>query len=773
MKKRILKILLFTIINIVYLPHSAFAIFDNNICSFNEKKLNNKDASIHLLKKKQNKINEISVDFLKPDAYLKKIIKLKSEYNRIPKFYKNYSKVKIKVSYNNITCNYSGEARIHGSTIGNIHPDLMISSLRVRILNGHINHIKEFSLILGDNKDLINEVFVSSLFRELKFLSPYKFIANVKINNSKNLKLLFVESPSLEMSKNQNRNNGVFISANRNNWSKPKLNYQNRRSIVLSRLKNIDGIELENKSVLLDALDKINYIYLNSLGLGNGKTCCANIKKNDLVKKNYSNGEIFLRYENLKSHKDYYNKILSYEHLLYSVNGFHGLELEDRMFFYNPMTDFIEPVYNELQPYDLLEYPIIGFKKKSDANYPNLSFSHKLIKEDLTMSLKKINIENFNKSINNKGLNFNIELTKTILNKILNSIINYEDYEDVIYDNKFTPNYFNNHFENNLNFELAFNGTNNYFEICDINLSKCKKKKFKNETFFKLLNDKFIYSEDVGKNITYVRLSKDSYLNNFPPINKGIFSLKYLDLNGLSFFYNFNRDKINFNKEKKTLSLNLMSKYDKIIIYKNKIKGWEINIKGPNTLEKIDFKRDKYMLGGCINIVESEIISLNLNILNANCAKAVEILNSNGYINNINIKNTSFDALDSEMSKLTIESINIENVNGDCVGFKRGIFNIKNVQLKNCSDKGISYGEHSDGIIHRANVENSKVGLYVKDSSVLNVEKFVSLNNQYCLMLINLKKNYYGSILNIKENHLQCNKNEIFFDKFSQFNLLQ
>ena len=107
------------------------------------------------------------------------------------------------------------------------------------------------------------------------------------------LKIFFLEEiPTLEMAKDNKRNNGVFLQANKNDFSKFRTEVPYSRSIILNRIKNSDGIAENNSNTLIFALDKLNYLYLNSLGIGNGKKCCKNesIESNLLRKKHYSNG---------------------------------------------------------------------------------------------------------------------------------------------------------------------------------------------------------------------------------------------------------------------------------------------------------------------------------------------------------------------------------------------------------------------------------------------------------------------------------------------------
>ena len=99
----------------------------------------------------------------------------------------------------------------------------------------------------------------TALLKELDFLTPNYFKTKVKVNNSSETEYLFVEMPTLEMTKDQNRNNGS-INRKWNNNSATKTWFNHRRSYTLTRLKNLDikGISEKNKEVYLYGLDKLN-----------------------------------------------------------------------------------------------------------------------------------------------------------------------------------------------------------------------------------------------------------------------------------------------------------------------------------------------------------------------------------------------------------------------------------------------------------------------------------------------------------------------------------
>ena len=78
------------------------------------------------------------------------------------------------------------------------------------------------------------------------------------------------------------------------------------------------------------------------------------------------------------------------------------------------------------------------------------------------------------------------------------------------------------------------------------------------------------------------------------------------------------------------------------------------------------------------------------------CEDALNIISSKGWINYIEIKNSSFDALDVDFSKLKIKKIKIMNAENDCVDLSSGIYELSDADVSNCLDKGISTGEKSE-----------------------------------------------------------------------------
>ena len=67
----------------------------------------------------------------------------------------------------------------------------------------------------------------------------------------------------------------------------------------------------------------------------------------------------------------------------------------------------------------------------------------------------------------------------------------------------------------------------------------------------------------------------------------------------------------------------------------------------------------------------------------------------------------------------------------------------------NINDKGLSFGENSNGEIININFQNSRLGVAVKDGSKLKLSKYKLLNNDYDIAVFSKKNEYDSSSLSI------------------------
>jgi hypothetical protein len=711
----------------------------------------------------------IEITTQNPKKWSTRLLKILLGQNRIDKNLKKYLKAKIKVTYpNKSVCEYFGKVRIHGSTKSHVNLTNFNTSLRVNIDDGHINNKRNFALLNKKSVPFDDEIFVSSLFDELGYLSPLTYTTSVKFNNNVIEKYLFYEMPSLEMVKDKKRNNGIFLSSNKNNFAKPKISENFKRSIILNRIKNSEGISENNEIVIFNALDKLNYIFLNSLGIGNGKDCCftkiVDTKFKDL-KKIYAQGIYLLNFSTLDNQKEIENLSI-FNILMNAVNAHTGLSLEERFFFYDPMFDTFEPVYRD-------GVPQIVNQNKFDTDIISLFDYEKKFIDALIYKINSVDINNFNQNLNKRNLNIDINKTKKIINNILRNleIIKTLKLFDT-YKTNFAQNYFFNHAEQNINLNLAFGGQNDEFEICSIDLKICRKIVLNQFQKTELLNDKFLNLKKFDKPIIYVRLSKKNYIENLKPKKNGLKSFKKIEIDKNQILYfNALEKNIKIDKLAKTIILNQENLSDQFIFVVKNFNDWQIKFNGSKqeySKEYPLYKRSQIMIGGCVGFRNSEIANISIEINFNTCSKGLEVLNSLGSFKKININKSKLDAFDSEFSDLIIEEINIDSaLSGECIGVKRGKYLIKNANVSDCGDHSVSVGEHAELILEKITANNSR-RIMSKDSSLITIFDYTNLNSEECLLILRKNKQFDGAYIKVKKNNLNCESPKIEKDEFSK-----
>ena len=163
---------------------------------------------------------------------------------------------------------------------------------------------------------------------------------------------------------------------------------------------------------------------------------------------------------------------------------------------------------------------------------------------------------------------------------------------------------------------------------------------------------------------------------------------------------------------------------------------------------------DKNLLTGCTTFHKSNFKNVNIIASNMICEDAINIKNSNGEINNIEIYNSKYDAIDVDFSKILFKKIYISDSKNDCVDFSFGEYKIENLSAELCGDKAVSVGEKSKVLINEAKIKNSNTGIASKDSSDTEVKNIELENLEICLSAYNKKPEFSGAAL--KVNNFTC-----------------
>ena len=654
---------------------------------------------------------------------------------------------------NDLKCVLHANIRIHGSRGIHISPSDFISSMRVKLIDGNILHRSQFILFLPESRNNDNEIFITTLLKELNLLAPLTFSTMVTVNDGNPTKLLFQEKAASALLKANKRRDGIILAANKNSQIVEAINIKTGGTINLGRVINSRAVENKDK---IKALDKLNYLYLQTLGYGNGSKFTGNLLDHKEVH--------YFKIKEDYFYEDYtgFEKISVFDSIMIATGGAHGLTPEDRRFYYDTINDRLEPIYYDGK----IEILNKDFELKIYGVYDH----HKFGAEKAKNYIAKLNTSKFQKSLNLRGLDFDIKEINSLFQRIINNLDIILDTELVDFESPYVKNYYSKHEnKNQIKFKLAFGGNNNIFQLCDVFLEDCATKKFNS------LETIDIFKEQVakinGKHIFYVRKTIDSYINNLPPNNNGLAAMRKLDLNSESEIFINNKIVVDINNNTKIVKLHMLDHSGRAIVRGKKLNEWVFFLQGDsqNFMGGEPSKSHGVDPQGCITFIDSEIKGISIYAKNTACPNTIHFIRTSGTIDTIKIQNATYDAFDADFSNLEIKNIEVNNAGNECIGLKGGKYKIINAYLEKCMDKAVSSGEISQTIIEKIEITNSFFGLAAKDSGII-VAKNVKINKtDVCLIAYRNKIEYQGGYINTSKSNYFCENNYYFIQKGSKW----
>jgi hypothetical protein len=476
--------------------------------------IKNLEININNSRKFFKKINETLIKDFKNE----KIVIHKKRY-----------KASITVNYKNRnTCNFMSKVRVHGDFLDHIEiiDGFPIPSLRVNLKDGNINGITNFKLLRPRTRYFSNEIFATTLFKYLGFLSPRTFYVNVKIGDKMTL-YIFQESLKKEFLENNNFIEGPILES--------KEDFSNDH-LQMARVSNSEWIKDNyNKfQISLNAIREYNLQILNSYKFRTG-----------------INEDETLRFKNPGNEKFF--KINKFDALMYGIGAAHGLSYDDRRFYYDAIYSRMEPIYYDgmskilstinYNPYQgkyeniyfaswkKIEELFFDYKKNhtrtKSERYRNPAVTKSAIYGSRAMlkHLQKINRNDLLLDLKINGLKeFDKKKLDLVLSKIIIRLEEMNNYQNN-FDEQITlsNNQIYKSYEKNMNLndsvKLYFlteyqNIKNNYnlknIEICDYKLQNCKIKKINYLELDNIINQKSF----IDDYMIFLGMSRQQYLNS-------------------------------------------------------------------------------------------------------------------------------------------------------------------------------------------------------------------------------------------------------------------
>ena len=725
-----------------------------------------------------NKIENIKVEFNKEKKFITKVSKYYLSFHQKKKSNaglatkinkKKRHKGKIIVNFNNgNSCIYKARIRMHGDALDHVKliNGTPSSSLNIILEEGHIRNVTRFILFLPITRNFDNEIFTTTLFSHLNFLSPrtFKIKANVHNNTSD---YIFQESLKKEFLEHNNRLEGPVLETFED--------FENYK-LKMSRVSNTEWIK-NNKNKYLISLNAIKDYNLSLL---------------KSYKFRIIAGDETLRLDRQDFTKKEFNKINIFDALMYGMGGAHGLSYDDRRFYYDPIYSKFEPIYYDgnvnilskinydyilgefkikLDNWKIIKDPHLDLYSNYDRDFktrqrnPTVTYSAKIGTSSAITLLKSIDTKLFLNKLILNGFN-TISLKK--LDKLIEHMIvqlelisKAKVYNKTFELEKSLYSYYEDEMKLNDNVSLIFKKNEslslikNEIEECDNRLSICQNYFINEKKLNKLLEQKNLNS----KNSIFINFTKENYKNaNIKKSKDPIKSnFKLIQISNLFKIY-INKDvQIILDRKNKKIDLNYFSNLGRSIIIDSKVDSWTITM---NNLEKNKNEEfdNIYNLTGCLTLIDTVINEINIFGDNFKCEDTVNFIRAKGSINNIEINNAKSDATDADFSKLKFNNVKFHKSGNDCLDFSYGVYEITNAYFQECGDKSVSVGEKSSTTINNFIVENSNVGIAVKDSSIVNINRTLMNNLNLCLSVYNKKQEFNGG--HLKVNNFSCKNSE-------------
>ena len=691
-----------------------------------------------------------------------------------PEKYKKRFNAKILVTYeNNIQCIFRGRIRHSGDAKDHIRlqGNSIIQSLDVHLDNGHIRGITKFKLYLpGVRGVMADEILQTEILRNLNYLAPRTIKVNVRINQVQS-DMTFQEKSAKELLEYHNRREGPILESDQRFFFKlvenipdnqlsnqsvrtPQLRSKSIKAMLAKQLNPEIIFKSENhKMMSYNALTNLNLIYLYFSNKFQDQ-------KNNFQHFDYDLDNNLLGFFN----SEHILKLDIYNLLMQATNSQHALGVSNRKFYWNSIESYFEPIVYDsnidisrsaptttsalfrlpiskqfYKAFDLLEKKLINL----DLNQIHNNLKHSgidLPKADLIMKINKII--------------FNLNAIKKAYLNMDNEIVNYNHFK-LIDNNIFTK------FNETLNeinpnvYLVRHNQDNGQLERCKIYLKMCEDYPFSSDNIADLLGGEFVLNKKIyqylGKSLDFKNIIEHENYNK-------------LKLGKATIFYD-NGIQINNNIDQNLLEIYQNKPGSRIYIINGELENIAINFNGykrsPEEKEIVlkNYPIDIKGLTGCLSLINLKVKNISIKANRASCEDAINLINVEGNINNIEIKNSLSDGLDIDFSRLEINNLDILSSLNDCLDLSYGEYKLINLNLSSCGDKGLSVGEKSFLVLNKINVNKASTGIAVKDSSVATIEYLNIKKAIKCIHVYRKKQEFSGAIANLK--FVKCHDGKI------------
>ena len=674
--------------------------------------------------------------------------------NNIPnRFKKRFNGYIFTKNLNNKLCKIPARIRLSGDWKDhiNLNPNgKIISSLDVHLKRGNISGITKFKLFIPDTRNAEAEVIQALILKEMGYLSPRTKLLNVNFNGQNDL-MIMQEKATKEMIEHNNlRESAILESDESLLWKLRAKKVGSFNQNIFPKIINKKWIKKNkiNQKIAFDGANILSRAILESWNIGG-------------MHKDYTFSDVVLSNNNLKDQ----GRLSSFRAHLIASGGDHALHNHNRRFYFDPINKSLWPIY-----YD-------GMSKLNKLN--NLKNYNKYIDErlllreindsDIDLAIKEINDINKEKFLINlelSGIEISEKELSITLEKYINNLLFIKNKNKLNFQFQFINNPLTRGEFFGENYGIILSSQNDKFYRCNLINVNCKEINLDKLELNNLLSGKYLFN-----NLQYYYLG-----NSFDPINQkylenDLLNSKVQNLRNNVFFKTYGDPILNIDEDKKIISLEINNIDQKLLILNSKLKNWTIKIDSylPELDSNHQSRIDSNLLTGLLTIKDSKFNGSKIIINGGNHEDSLNIMNSDGYIELISIKNSYQDSIDFDFSNLKVGKIIVNKSGNDCLDLSAGKYLISDLKISNCMDKGVSTGEGSYVEVSNLSIFDSKIALVSKDSSNLVVKKAILKNNDICISAYNKKQEFGPSKIVIPAEI--CDKSKYLIQSLSSLEI--
>ena len=665
-------------------------------------------------------------------------------------FYTNRKRVDASFQINikpGLKCTVLARIRPHGD-LWDHRKGSGLASLNVSLKNGHLFGIVDFILLRPITRNYDNEIFTTTLLRELNQIAPRSSKVNVNYRGVTE-EFIFQEKIAKELLENSSlREGAIFEGDERFHTYDPfnTINLSRHRLINKNWARKQDSNETISE-IGLSILNEINQYH---------RIKDKNITQIDLVDYHAISKKIDIEH--------YFDKLPIYDALMFATEGSHGLNREDRRFYFDATVRKFYPIYYDSTSYllandnKILDLPILEINELK--NKPNIRFG-KVIPSAISgsdaalKSLKLLKTESLHSKLIKNGVNLEKEKVQKlieIIKKRLSILKNFskERVFNVETDMK-SRSFMSSSFIDNKKIKrrlIYYDAKFKEYLSCNIYGENCKRIILSKKAKIKALAQELKKEE-----INFIFVGKERKKS----VNQGWFSNYIYDhkisknqIKEENFADNvkiISYGNINYSidSSSKTVKINKNDLSGRVVFYGGKINNWKIILNDNSNM--ISPGNDINGLTGCLSFFDIKLENLSIESTSSYCEDAVNFVRSNGSIKNLLIKDSIFDAVDADFSNLNFDIVDIKNSQNDCVDLSFGKYFLNQTKVEYCGDKGISVGEDSNVEINNLFVSNSNTGLASKDFSIVKIDSGKINSTKYCIEVYNKKQEFSGGFV--------------------------